>query len=94
MNGKCTKPVKQNPICERLCLICGKPMKCKTDLCSKCRKRKMKKPVKNYINEKGEYVNIENKTLKEIWLEGYDQGRIDGDRMELLENLRIGDDGK
>ncbi len=50
--------------------------------------------AKNYINEKGEYVNVENKTLKEIWLDGYNQGRIDGDRMELLENLRIGDDGK
>ena len=29
----------------------------------------MKKPVKNYINAKGEYVNVENKTLKEIWLQ-------------------------
>lgn len=49
---------------------------------------------KNYINEKGEYVNVENKTLKEIWLDGYNQGRIDADRMELVEELRIGDDGK
>ena len=49
---------------------------------------------KNYINEKGEYVNIENKTLKEIWLDGYNQGHIDSDRKDLLEKLRIGDDGK
>ena len=61
----------------------------------------MKKPMKNYINEKGEYVNIENKTLKEIWLDGYkqgridhDQGRIDHDRMEILDEARMGDDGK
>ena len=54
----------------------------------------MKKPVKNYINEKGEYVNIENKTLKEIWLDGYEQGRIDNERMEKLDEARMGDDGK
>ena len=54
----------------------------------------MKKPVKNYINEKGEYVNIENKTLKEIWLDGYKQGHIDHDRMEILDEARMGDDGK
>lgn len=50
----------------------------------------MKKPVKNYINAKGEYVNIENKTLKEIWLDGYEQGRTDKDRMELVDEARMG----
>lgn len=50
--------------------------------------------TENYINAKGEYVNIENKTLKEIWLDGYEQGRIDHDRMEILDEARMGDDEK
>jgi hypothetical protein len=49
---------------------------------------------KNYINAKGEYVNVEGKTLKEIWLDGYEQGRIDNERMELVDEARMGDDGK
>lgn len=32
--------MEEQPKLERLCLICGKPMKRKTDLCDKCRKRK------------------------------------------------------
>ena len=49
---------------------------------------------KNYINEKGEYVNIENKTLREIWLEGYEAGRRDKSIMDIADHLREVDDGK
>lgn len=37
---------------------------------------------KNYINAKGEYVNLENKSLREIWLEGYERGRKTGQRAD------------
>ena len=49
---------------------------------------------KNYINEKGEYVNIENKTLREIWLDGYEAGRRDKGLMDIADHLREVDDGK
>ena len=43
---------------------------------------------KNYINEKGEYVNTENKTLREIWLEGYERGRADKAKTEKIDKAR------
>lgn len=49
---------------------------------------------KNYINEKGEYVNLENKSLREIWLEGYEAGRRDKSIMDIADHLREVDDGK
>lgn len=36
------------------------------------------KKTKNYINFKGEYVNIENKTLTEIYNDGKLEGLIEG----------------
>lgn len=50
--------------------------------------------AKNYINEKGEYVNVENKTLREIWLEGYERGRMDKKKTEKIDKARMEDDGK
>jgi hypothetical protein len=55
----------------------------------------MNKPKpKNYIDKRGHYINVEHKSLKEIWLDGYEQGRIDNERMELVDEARMGDDGK
>ena len=53
-----------------------------------------KPPKKNYIDKRGRYINIENKTLKEIWLEGYHAGREHKELMDIGDSLREVDDGK
>lgn len=55
--------------------------------------RKAPKP-KNYIDKRGHYINVEKKTLKEIWLEGYEAGRRDKGLMDIADHLREVDDGK
>lgn len=52
--------------------------------------------VKNYIDNKGNYINIENKSLREIWLDGYERGRLDKEKVEGLDKARhyLEDDGK
>ena len=55
--------------------------------------KKAPKP-KNYIDKRGRYINIENKTLKEIWLEGYEAGREHKELMDIGDSLREVDDGK
>lgn len=52
--------------------------------------------VKNYIDNKGNYINIENKSLREIWLDGYECGRLDKEKVEGLDKARhyLEDDGK
>lgn len=55
--------------------------------------RKAPKP-KNYIDKRGRYINVENKTLKEIWLEGYHAGREHKELMDIGDSLREVDDGK
>jgi len=55
----------------------------------------MKKPKpKNYIDKRGRYINVENKTLKQIYLEGYEAGRRDKGLMDIADKLREVDDGK
>lgn len=44
--------------------------------------------MKNYIDKKGQYINVENKTLREIWLEGYEAGRKDQNLMKISDDLR------
>lgn len=55
----------------------------------------MRKPKpKNYIDKRGKYINVENKTLKQIYLEGYEDGRRDKGLMDIADHLREVDDGK
>ena len=56
----------------------------------------MKKPQKpkNYIDKRGHYINVEKKSLKEIWLDGYEAGRRDKSIMDIADHLREVDDGK
>lgn len=65
----------------------------------RCKGRKgakeMKKPKpKNYIDKRGHYINVEKKSLKEIWLDGYEAGRRDKSIMDIADHLREADDGK
>ena len=65
----------------------------------RCKRRKgakeMKKPTpKNYIDKRGHYINVEHKTLKQIWLDGYEAGRRDKSIMDIADHLREVDDGK
>lgn len=65
----------------------------------RCKRRKgakeMKKPKpKNYIDKRGHYINVEHKTLKQIWLDGYEAGRRDKSIMDIADHLREVDDGK
>ena len=65
----------------------------------RCKRRKgakeMKKPKpKNYIDKRGHYINVEHKSLKEIWLDGYEVGRRDKGLMDIADHLREVDDGK
>ena len=65
----------------------------------RCKRRKgakeMKKPKpKNYIDKRGHYINVEKKSLKEIWLDGYEAGRRDKGLMDIADHLREVDDGK
>ena len=48
----------------------------------------MMRKAKNYINAKGEYINLENKSLYEIWLEGYERGRMDKEKTEKIDKAR------
>lgn len=52
--------------------------------------------LKNYIDNKGNYINVENKSLREIWLDGYERGRLDKEKVDNLDNARhhLEDDGK
>lgn len=52
--------------------------------------------LKNYIDNKGNYINIENKSLREIWLDGYERGRLDKEKVDGLDRARhhLEDDGK
>ena len=57
--------------------------------------KEMKKPKpKNYIDKRGHYINVEHKSLKEIWLDGYEAGRRDKGLMDIADHLREVDDGK
>ena len=66
----------------------------------RCKRRKgakeMKKTQKpkNYIDKRGHYINVEHKSLKEIWLDGYEAGRRDKGLMDIADHLREVDDGK
>ncbi len=55
--------------------------------------RKAPKP-KNYIDKRGHYINVEHKSLKQIWLDGYEAGRRDKGLMDIADHLREVDDGK
>jgi hypothetical protein len=47
---------------------------------------------KNYINKRGRYVNVERKTPKEIWFDGYHAGRQDKELMDIADSLRTTED--
>lgn len=49
---------------------------------------------KNYIDKRGHYINVEHKSLKQIWLDGYEAGRRDKSIMDIADHLREVDDGK
>lgn len=46
------------------------------------------KKNENYIDNKGNYVNVENLSLKDIYLRGYCDGRRDKALTELGDDLR------
>ena len=66
----------------------------------RCKRRKGAKEMKttqkpkNYIDKRGHYINVEKKSLKEIWLDGYEAGRRDKSIMDIADHLREVDDGK